>query len=421
MRATWFAGLTLVLGAAAGASGQRPAVPGVDFGRLARIDTFMQRAVDSNRIAGAVVLVMRDGRVIHERAYGWADREARRPMRTNALFRIASQSKAITSAALLSLVEEGRVAVTDRVSQYIPSFARSTVATRTDTGVAIVPARRPILLSHLLTHTAGISYGTDASVAESYRAKGLGPAARSDGFYLADKDEGVCETMDRLGTLPFVAQPGEAWVYGYNTDILGCVIERVSGMPLDAVIRARVTGPLRMNDTWFFVPPGQRDRLVTVYASDSLNHAVRAPEGPQGQGHYVDGPRRNFAGGAGLVSTARDYARFLEAMRLGGALDGARILSPHAVALMTTNQVGTLHGTTGLGFGYGFETVDRYGAMGMSSVGTFRWAGAYGSTYFVDPRERLVGVFMINQIPNRSDVSARFPTLIYQALTGSVP
>lgn len=400
---------------------QSPAASGVDARRLARIDTFMQRAVDSSRIAGAVVLVLRDGRVIHERAYGWSDREARTPMRTDALFRIASQSKAITSAALLSLVEEGRVAVTDRVSQYIPSFARTTVATRTDTGVAILPARRPILLSHLLTHTAGISYGTSPDVAESYRAKGLGPAARSDGFYLADKDEGVCDTMDRLGTLPFVAQPGEAWVYGYNTDVLGCVIERVSGMPLDAAIRARVTGPLGMRDTWFFVPAGQRERLVTVYASDSLNHAVRAPEGPQGQGHYVDGPRRNFAGGAGLVSTARDYARFLEAMRRGGALDGQRILSPHAVALMTTNQVGTLHATTGLGFGYGFETVDRYGAMGMSSVGTFRWAGAYGSTYFVDPKERLVGVFMINQIPNRSDVAAKFPTLIYQALTGSVP
>lgn len=393
---------------------------GFDSRRLTRLDHFMQAAVDSNRIAGAVVLILRDGRVIYERAFGWSDREAKRPMRTDALFRIASQSKAITSATLLSLVEEGEVAVTDPVSRYLPTFAKTTVATRSDTGVVIVPARRAIRLSDLLTHTAGISYGTEQHVANAYSAKGLGPAT-GYGFYTADKDEGVCETMDRLGTLPFVAQPGEAWIYGYNTDILGCVVERVSGVPLDVAIRTRITGPLGMRDTYFFVPPAQRDRLVTVYASDSLNHIERAPEGSRGQGHYVDGPRRNFSGGAGLVSTARDYARFLEAMRNGGVLNGVRVLAPHTVALMTTNQVGTLHGTTGLGFGYGFETVDRYGAKGMSSVGTFGWAGAYGSTYFVDPKERLVGVFMLNQTPNRTDVAAKFPTLIYQALTGSVP
>lgn len=393
---------------------------GFDPRRLARIDTFMQRAVDSNRLAGAVLLVMRDGKVVYERAFGWADREAKRPMRTDAMFRIASQSKAITSAALLSLVEEGKAAVNDPVSLYIPSFTRTTVATRTDTAVVIVPARRQIRLADLLTHTAGISYGGDRSVVDAYRAAGLGPAA-GFGWYTADKDEGVCTTMERLGTLPMVAQPGEAWVYGYNTDVLGCVVERAARVPLDAAIRSRVTGPLKMSDTHFFIPAAQSNRLVTVYTSDSTNHAVRAIEGSRGQGHYVEGPRRNFSGGAGLVSTARDYARFLEAMRNGGALDGMRILAPHTVALMTTNQVGNLHGTNGLGFGYGFETVDRFGAKGMSSVGTFHWAGAYGSVYFVDPKERLIGVFMTNMLPSRSDAADKFPTLIYQALTGSVP
>jgi CubicO group peptidase (beta-lactamase class C family) len=388
---------------------------GFDAQRLARIDSFMQRAVDSNRIAGAVALIMRDGKVAYERAFGWSDREAGRRMRTDAMFRIASQSKAITSAALLALVEEGRVTVNEPVSLYIPTFARSMVATRTDTGVAMIPARRPIRLADLLTHTAGISYGSDASVVNAYRAAGLGPEA-GYGWYTADKTEGICQTMERLGTLPIVAQPGEAWVYGYNTDILGCVVERASGKPLDEFISARITGPLGMNDTYFFVPPAKRERLVAVYMSDSTNRAVRAAEGARGQGHYVDGPRRNFSGGAGLVSTARDYARFLEAMRNGGALDGARVLAPHTVALMTTNQAGTLHGTTGLGFGFGFETVDRYGASGMRSVGSFHWSGAYGSSYFVDPKERLVVVFMINQLPNRSDVAAKFPTLVYQAL-----
>lgn len=406
------------------AAAQRAAVPvqpsnlGFAPDRLARIDTYMQRAVDSNHIAGAVVLIMRDGKVAYERAFGWADREAHKPMKTDAMFRIASQSKAITSVAVLSLVEEGTLAVSDPVSRYIPTFARTTVATNTDTGRAIVPAMRPIVLSDLLTHTSGISYGTGRLVASAYRAKGLGPAA-GFGWYTADKDEPICETMERLGTLPFVAQPGETWVYGYSTDILGCVAERAAGMSLDALIRARITGPLGMNDTYFFVPPRERDRLVTVYATDSTTHAVRAPDGPLGQGNYVDGPRRSFSGGAGMVSTARDYAHFLEALRNGGALGAIRVLAPHTVELMTTNQVGTIHTNSGLGFGFGFETVDRYGASGMNSVGTFKWGGAYGSQYFVDPHERLVAVLMINQIPNNLDLATRFTTLVYQALVGS--
>jgi CubicO group peptidase (beta-lactamase class C family) len=247
-----------------------------------------------------------------------------------------------------------------------------------------------------------------------YREKGLGPAAGA-GWYTADKDEPVCETMDRLGTLPFVAQPGEEWVYGYNTDILGCIVEKASGMSLDAYLRERILTPLGMKDTQFFLSPAQKDRLAAVYASADGKY-VRAAEGSRGQGHYVEGPRRNFAGGAGLLSTARDYARFLEAMRRGGTLDGVRILSPLSVKLMSTNQVGTLHSTNGLGFGLGFETVDRFGANGMSQEGAFGWGGAYGSVYRVDPEARLTMALMIQLIPNTTDIREVFPTLIYQAL-----
>jgi len=388
--------------------------------RLARIDRFLQESVDSNRIAGAVGLVLRNGKVAYERAVGWADKESGRRMTTDAIFRIASQSKALTSAAVLSLVEEGRIAIGDPVSRFIPQFARTTVAVRSDTGRAIVPARRAITIRDLLTHTAGISYGTEPLVAPLYAAKGLGPAA-GFGWYTADKNEPVCETMERLASLPFVAQPGEAWVYGYNTDILGCVVERASGKSLDEYIRTRITAPLGMPDTHFFLPPAKRGRLAAVYASDTSGHFTRAPDGPRGQGDYVDGPRRNFAGGAGIVSTARDYGRFLQAMLNGGELDGVRILAPHSVALMTTNQVGTLHSADGLGFGLGFQTVGRYGASGMASVGSFGWGGAYASTYMVDPREGLVIVFMIQLIPNRSDVAAKFPALVYQALVDSKP
>jgi CubicO group peptidase (beta-lactamase class C family) len=286
---------------------------------------------------------------------------------------------------------------------------------RNGDAVDIVPAKRAINLRDLLTHTAGISYGTDAAVASIYQAKGLGPAA-GYGWFTADKDEPICDTMARLGTLPFVAQPGEAWVYGYNTDILGCVVEKASGVPLDEFIRTRITGPLGMKDTQFFLPPAQRARLAAVYQSDSDGKIKRAPDGPRGQGAYVDGPRKSFAGGAGLLSTAPDYARFLEMIRRGGAIDGVRILSPRTVALMTTNQIGALHSPAGLGYGLGFETTDRFGANGLDSVGAFGWAGAYSSTYRVDPESHLVICFMVQMLPNTTDLGRKFPTLVYQAM-----
>lgn len=396
---------------------QKPAATGFSAERLSRIDAVLQRYVDENRIAGAVALVLRDGRPVYEKAVGWSDKEAGRKMSVDTIFRIASQTKALTSVAILSLVEEGKLGVGDPVSRYIPAYAKTTVAVRKPDGTAdIVPARRQITIRDLLTHTAGISYGTDSFVAAQYEAKGLGRAA-GFGWYTADKDEPICTTMEQLATLPFVAQPGEAWVYGYNTDILGCVVERASGMPLDEYIRTRITKPLGMNDTMFFLPPASRERLAAVYASDPDGLIVRAPDGGRGQGAYVEGPRKSFAGGAGLLSTARDYARFLEMIRNGGTLDGVRILAPRTVKLMTTNQAGTLHAADGgLGYGFGFETVERFGANGMEPVGAFGWGGAYGSWYAVDPSARLTIVFMIQLMPNGSDIRTKFPTMVYQAL-----
>lgn len=385
--------------------------------RLKRIDRYFQEQVDQERIAGAVALVLQDGKPVYEHAFGWADKEANRKMSMDTIFRIASQSKALTSAVILSLMEEGKLGINDPASRYIPTFAKTTVSVANGSENTIVPAKRGITIRDLLTHTAGISYGHEARIVTQYKDKNLGPTT-GQGWYTADKDEPICATMERLGTLPFVAQPGESYVYGYNTDILGCIAEKASGMPLDELIRTRITGPLGMKDTQFYLPASQRDRLATVYGSNIASNMkiFRAPDGAPGQGHYVDGPRRSFAGGAGLLSTARDYARFLEALRLGGAIDGVRILSPRAVELMTTNQSGTLHSQDGLGFGFGFETTDRYGANGMESVGSFGWGGAYGTNYRVDPKARLVRVLMIQMIPNGSDVQSRFPALIYQAL-----
>ena len=407
-------GIIALLGVSLAAQSHAPLT--FDPARAPIIDRALQRYVDSDRVAGIVALVMQDGKVVYEKAFGWADKEAGRRMTTDTIFRIASQTKALTSVAIMQLVEEGSLALSTRAGTLIPSFTSTSVAVVNERGnVTQVPARRAITIRDLLTHTAGISYGTDPSVAKLYEAKGLGPAAGA-GWYTADKNELVCDTMERLGTLPFVTQPGESWVYGYNTDVLGCIVEKVSGMPLDAYIRDRITAPLGMKDTQFFLPPALKDRFATVYGSGEGGKYVRAPEGARGQGAYIDGPRMNFAGGAGLLSTARDYARFLEAMRKGGSLDGTRILSPLSVRLMSTNQVGTLHSTTGLGFGLGFETVDRFGANGMSSEGAFGWGGAYGSLYRVDPEARLVMSLMIQLVPNATDIGQAFPTLVYQSL-----
>ena len=398
--------------------------PAFSVERLARIDRLLEQYTNDNKIAGAVALVLHDGKPVYERAVGWSDKEGGRRMTVNTVFRIASQTKAITSAAVLALVEEGKIGLKDPVGNFIPSFRKTWVAVPPEpgsngSGIIRVPAKRPITIQDLLTHTAGVSYGTDKHVAALYEEKGLGPAA-GNGWYTADKAEPICETMERLGTLPFVAQPGEAFVYGYNTDILGCVVEKASGVSLDEFIRTRITGPLNMKDTRFFIPPAESNRLAAVYSSGADGLAVRAPEGSKGQGAYVEGPRKSFAGGAGLTSTARDYARFLEMIRNGGALASAtgpiRILAPRTVELMMTNQSGTLHSTTGLGFGLGFETVDRYGASGLAGVGAFGWGGAYGTIYQVDRQSHTVIVLMLQLMPNTTDLRDKFATLVYQAL-----
>lgn len=395
-------------------------VNGFDVSRLARIDQALQSDVDKNEIAGAVALVLRDGQPVYQRAIGWADKESRKPMTIDAIFRIASQSKAITSTAILVLFEEGKINLDDPVSRFIPQFAHTTVATRSDTGRVISPAKREITIHDLLTHTAGISYGTDAIVAPLYAAKGLGPSA-GWGWYTADKNEPVCTTMERLASLPFVAQPGEKWVYGYNLDILGCVVERASGIPFDQFVRTRITEPLGMKDTFFFVPAEKRQRLVAVYMNDSAGHLERAPDNARGQGAYVDGPRLNFSGGAGLLSTAHDYARFLQMIANGGQLDGVRILAPHTVMLMTHNQSDSLYTKWSPcdGFGLGFAVHERSGCDDVASVGSYYWGGAYGSSYMVDPKEHLVIVFMENRLPRKTEPGNSFPNLVYQALVAT--
>lgn len=393
-----------------------PAAEGMSASRLKHIDRVMQEAVDSGKVAGVVTMVLRHGKIVQQGAYGWADLEAKKPMQVNSLFRIASQTKAVTSVAVMMLVEEGRLRLSDPVSRWLPSFAEARVATTGDSGQRLVKVKRPITIRDLLTHTAGISYGTDASVRDAYEPAGLGPAA-GWGWYLADKSEPVCTSMDRLGTLPFVAQPGERWVYGYNTDILGCVVERVSGVPLDQFFEARIFAPLGMRNTWFFPPASVADRMTTVYGVIDGRFG-RAPEGSKGQGDYITGPRTNFSGGAGLVSTAADYATFLQMLANNGTLNGKRLLSPMSVELMHTNATDTLYGGRNGAFGLGFSILKDPGAEGVyGNPGLYSWGGAYGSNYWIDPKSGLVAVFMMQLMPNPGlDLASKLRTLVFAAV-----
>ena len=411
--------LMLLLAVAAPSRGQelprsRPEHVGLSAARLERLTETLQQYADSDRLAGAVLLVVRRGQVAYLEAVGERDREASSPMTPDAIFRIASQSKAIVSVAAMTLVEEGRLRLSDPVGRHLPEFLKTTVAVPDESGgYAVVDAERPITIRDLLTHTSGVSYGSGP-------AKERWAKAGFQGWYFADRDEPIRESVRRIAALPFDAQPGKAWVYGYSTDILGAVVEQVSGQPLDAFVSARVLEPLGMRDTHFYLPDTKRDRLAVVYSATPAGTVARAPDPGQmvGQGAYLDGPRRSFSAGAGLLSTARDYARFLQMLLADGTLDGVRVLSRKTVELMTIDHLVGLPFRPGQGFGLGFSVVEDLGARGVpGSVGEFGWGGAYHSTYWVDPAEELVVVYLTQLIPaDGLDDHETLRALIYQAI-----
>ena len=391
-----------------------PETVGLSAARLERLSVAMQGYVDDEQLAGAVVFVARKGQVAYLQAFGQRDRESGAPMQEDAIFRIASQTKAIVSVGVMVLQEEGKLLITDPVSKYLPAFADSTVAAPRDRGgYDVVQPQRPIVLRDLLTHTAGISYG-NGPAEDRWSDAGI------QGWYFADRAEPVGKTVNEIAGLPFDAHPGERWIYGYNTDILGAVIESASGMSLDVFLHERVLEPIGMDDTHFFLPPDKADRLSVVYSSAEGGGLERAPDPGHmvGQGAYLDGPRVSFSGGAGLLSTATDYGRFLQMLLNGGTLDGHRVLSRKTVELMTVDHLGGIPFRAGQGFGLGFSVVTDLGARGIpGSLGEYGWGGAYHSTYWVDPEEELVVVYLTQLIPARGvDDQTKLRALLYQAI-----
>ncbi|WP_318309651.1 serine hydrolase domain-containing protein [Flagellimonas crocea] len=388
---------------------------GMSTSRLETLSKTFEEYINDNELPGAVILVARKGKIAYFESFGKNDLENNVPMTKNSIFRIASQTKAIVSTGIMMLQEKGNLLITDPVGKYIPEFMETTVAVRKDDGsYDIVPANRPITIRDLLTHTSGVSYG-EGIAADLWKKAGI------QGWYFADRDEPILATVKRMAKLPFESQPGEAFVYGYNTDILGAVIEVASGKSLDVFLKENILDPLGMNDTHFYLPKEKTERLATVYSSTE-NGLVRAPNpgGMVGQGAYVNGPQKSFSGGAGLLSTASDYAKFLQMMLNKGAFNGKQLLSPKTVELMTVDHLGgaTFPWAGGTGFGLGFSVVEDLGDRGLlGSVGEYGWGGAYHSNYWVDPEEEMLVVYFTQLIPSGDiDDHGKLRALVYQTL-----
>ena len=392
-----------------------PESAGLSEDRLLRLTQTFEQYVSEGQLSGSVILVARKGKIAYLESFGLQDMEQEVPMEKNTIFRIASQTKAIISVGIMMLQEEGKLLITDPVGKYLPPFMETTVAVAGEDGsYEVMPAKRPITIRDLLTHTSGVGYGGGVA-ADRWEEAGI------QGWYFADRDEPILETVNRMAALPFEAQPGEKFVYGYNTDILGALIEVVSGQPLDQFLKERILDPLQMEDTHFYLPASKKDRLATVYSA-TREGLERAPDPGSmvGQGAYVDGPGKSFSGGAGLLSTAKDYAAFLQMMLNGGEYDGEHLLSPKTVELMTVDHLGEVAfpWEDGTGFGLGFSVLIDLGARGTpGSVGEYGWGGAYHSDYWVDPEEELVVVYFTQLIPAGGlDDHAKLRALIYGAM-----
>lgn len=373
--------------------------------RLKRLDAAIEEQIHRKQLAGGVMVVMRDGKPVVFKAYGQQDIENGVAMRTDTIFRIASMTKALTTVAAMILYEEGRFLLKDPVARYLPAFANVQVALP---GGGTEKPRRPLTIHDLLTHTSGMSYGAGPAQA-AYHAAGM------KDWYLVGNDETLAQWTDRFAALPLQGQPGEAFIYGYATDVLGRLVEVVSGQPLDQFIKTRITDPLRMPDTGFWVPPEKVARLANVYGLEGGQLKLFETSASS---DFVNGRAKLLSGGAGMVSTAGDYARFLQMLLNKGQLDGVRILAPKTVELMAADHLVDKARGDADGFGLGFwVNVKRGGFKELGSEGAFGWGSAYFPQYTVDPKERLVILLMTQLRPaGNSTLNLRVRNLTYQAL-----
>ena len=380
-----------------------PGEVGMDGHALTRADRVLQRYVDAGRIPGYHLVVARRGHVVHTALGGYRDVEAGQPAAEDTLWRIYSMTKPLTSVAVMMLVEEGAVQLTDPVSQFLPAFAEPRVyVAGSDLAPSTVPATEPIRIWHLLTHTAGLTY-------DFHRAHPVDAMLRARGFDWGSPPGTTLEgAVDAWAALPLLFQPGSEWNYSLATDVLGRLIEVVSGQGLDEFFAARITGPLGMTDTSFQVRPEDVGRLATLYTPTPTGMQAMPRPGPEGLNPTM------LSGGGGLISTAADYHRFVQCLARGGELDGVRLLGPRTLDYMTRNhlpggadlehygrRVFAETPQTGVGFGLGFGVViDPAGVKGLASYGEYSWGGAASTAFWVDPVEDLTVVLMTQLLPS---------------------
>jgi CubicO group peptidase (beta-lactamase class C family) len=390
-----------------------PESVGMSTARLKRIDATLNEYIEKGYLPGAIALVIRDGKVVYYESFGYDDVAAKTKLPKDAIVRIASQTKAITSTAVMMLFEEGKFLLDEPISKYIPSFKSPVVLDQfneADTSYTTLPAKREITIRDLLTHTSGIGYsGIGSREAKAIYAKnnivsGIG----TPNVKLAD-------AINALAKMPLMHQPGERWTYSLSTDVLGLLVEVLSGKPLDVFFQERIFKPLGMNDTYFYLPTSKYPKLATQYAEDKNRQLIKAMDVfqnfPKQQGTL-------FSGGAGLSSTALDYAKFLQMMLNKGSLNGNALLSPAIVRMMTTNQIGELNvDNRKFGLGFAIATTKEAAKLPVSE-GNFEWGGIFGTSYWADPKENLIGILITQKFPNSyNDLADKYKILVYQALT----
>ena len=393
-----------------------PESAGISAQRLARIDKMCEEEVAKGNLPGIVSLVARNGKIVHWKAYGVAN-EAGDKMERDAIFRIASQSKAITSTAVMMLWEEGKFQLDDPISKYIPAFKNQQVLTNfrySDTTWTGVPVKNEITIRHLLSHTSGIGYGVidgDERFKMLYKKAGV-----TDLF--STKNITIEESVKKLAKMPLHHEPGTQFTYSEGLDVLGYFIEIVSGMPFDKYLKTHIFDPLGMEDTWFYQPEKNINRVVEVQTPVN-GEWQKYPVTFYDTDYPIKGAKTFFSGGAGLSSTAKDYAIFLQMYLNGGEYNGVRLLSRKTVDLILSNQIGDIWGDSDTKFGLAFELLTEKGQRkgGLGSEGTFNWGGYFNTQYFADPKENVIGIIMKQTQGPENDITGwKFRQLVFQAI-----
>ena len=395
----------------------KPESVGLSSERLERIASVVQRNIDDKRIAGAVTLVVRRGHVAWFKAQGMSDREARRPMPPDAMFRICSMTKPITSVAVMMLYEEGKLLLDDPVSKYLPEFKNPKVLVKPASGEPYtIPASKEITIRDLLRHTSGITYQWNDDLGPMYEKAGVASG-------LLQYDGTIGDSVKHLAALPLLFNPGERFEYSLSVDVLGRLVEVLSGKPLDEFFRTQIFEPLGMKDTYFFPPDNKIDRLATAYTYYADKGLNRFPDTPIREGSFVysadypsRGPKKLFSGGAGLVSTAMDYARFCQMMLDEGKVSNTRLLSRKSVELMTHDQLGKIGPDQSFGLGFGIEGI-KSPLSEIGSPGAYNWGGFFYTGFSIDPKEQMIVVFMAQLHPTGDlTLDRQVHELSYQAI-----